>query len=32
DRFEIKLSDGNRLTAEVAALPFYDLGNERQEV
>ena len=31
DRFEIKLSDGNRLTAEVAPLPFYDLGNERQK-
>ena len=30
DQFEIKLSDGQRLTAEVAALPFYDPDNERQ--
>jgi len=30
DQFEIKLSDGQRLTAEVASLPFYDPDNERQ--
>jgi sarcosine oxidase subunit alpha len=32
ERFEIKLSDGQRVTAEVAALPFYDPDNERQEL
>jgi sarcosine oxidase subunit alpha len=30
DKFEIKLSDGQRLTAEIATLPFYDPDNERQ--
>jgi len=30
DQFGIKLSDGQRLTAEVATLPFYDPDNERQ--
>ncbi len=32
DQFEIKLSDGQRVTGEVAALPFYDPDNERQEM
>ena len=32
DRFEIKLTDGQRLTAEVATLPFYDPDNRRQEL
>ena len=32
DRFEIKLSDGQRVTAVVATLPFYDPHNERQEL
>lgn len=30
EKFDIKLSDGQRLTAEVASLPFYDPDNERQ--
>jgi sarcosine oxidase subunit alpha len=30
DQFEIKLSDGQRLAAKVATLPFYDPDNERQ--
>ena len=32
DCFEIKLSDGHRLMAEVASLPFYDPDNLRQEL
>ena len=32
DCFEIKLSDGHRLMAEVASLPFYDPDNTRQEL
>ncbi len=28
---QIKLDDGKRVTAEVAALPFYDPGNHRQK-
>ena len=30
--FAIKLSDGRRLNAEVAATPFYDPDNKRQEI
>ena len=30
--FEIKLSDGPKIKAEVVALPFYDPNNQRQEI
>ena len=31
-RFTVKLEDGSTVTPTVAALPFYDPGNARQEL